>query len=248
MSINHHPDSELLAAYAAGSLPLSQALCVSAHIEMCHECKTNSRRLNNLGGFVFEQSDREKVSHELKAKVLAQLDKSPDKAPSPERTPVKRAEENTEGNNSHIPRSLKQFIPTTFENLHWKRVSPSIKQAHLCTDSDGSQIALLSIKAGGKAGHHTHLGEELTMILKGAFSDETGIFQKGDFMLRNDNHKHRPIATKDGECICLTVLNAPIQFTGYFNRWLNPILRRNHPNPSPKQIESKPMVSHEGRV
>lgn len=228
MSINHHPDAELLAAYSAGSLPLSQALCVSTHIEMCNECKTNNRRLNNLGAFVFEQSTRAKVSQSLKDKVLAQLDH-----PSPVLSSRKKVQntEITQPKDSSIPKSLRQFIPTSFDKLHWKRVSPSIKQAHLCTDNDGSQIALLSIKAGGKAGHHTHLGEELTMILKGAFSDETGIFQKGDFILRDDNHKHRPMATKDGECICLTVLNAPIQFTGYFNRWLNPILRRSHTIP-----------------
>jgi anti-sigma factor ChrR (cupin superfamily) len=29
----NHPYDELLAAYSAGSLPLSQALCISAHLD-----------------------------------------------------------------------------------------------------------------------------------------------------------------------------------------------------------------------
>ena len=32
---NKHPQDELMAAYSAGSLPLSQALCISAHLEHC---------------------------------------------------------------------------------------------------------------------------------------------------------------------------------------------------------------------
>ncbi|MFT5084656.1 MAG: putative transcriptional regulator [Lentisphaeria bacterium] len=237
MFINHHPDSELLTAFAAGSLPLSQALCVSTHIEMCQQCQANNRRLKRLGAFVFDASAPAKVSRSLKDSVLKQLD-APSKVQVPVKVQVqvqvqpKLAAQAQQGALDHaIPKSLRQFIPNSFADLSWKRVSPSIKQVNLCTDGNGAQVALLSINPGGKSGVHTHMGEEITMILKGAFSDETGIFQKGDFVLRDSRHKHKPIATKDGECICLTVLDAPIQFTGVFTRWLNPLLRRSYDVP-----------------
>lgn len=87
---------------------------------------------------------------------------------------------------------------------------------------------MLRIKPGGKAATHTHTGDEYTLILEGGFSDESGIYGEGDFLLRNGSHKHKPIATKDKECLCLTVTDAPIEFTGFFTRWLNPLIRKSH--------------------
>ena len=114
------------------------------------------------------------------------------------------------------------------DSLEWVRVSPSIKIATLCRDKDGSQVALSRVQPGGKMPHHAHTGDELTLVLEGSFSDVDGIYRKGDFILRNSGDRHKPVVTKDAECICLMVLDAPIQFTGFFTRWLNPILRHNH--------------------
>jgi len=225
MIVNHHPDSDLLAAFSAGSLPLSQALCVSAHLEMCPECRISLSSLNKLGAHVFNQMKPSKISDDLKQSVFNQLDGSPAHDPvveNPTRNKVGRVD-------SGVPICLQQFVHRDYNSLSWHWVSPSIRQANLCIDGNGAQVALLRIKPGGKANRHSHMGEEITMVLKGAFSDESGIFRQGDFVLRGSDDKHRPIATRDSECICLTVLDAPIQFTGYFTRWLNPLLRLAHP-------------------
>ncbi len=225
MLVNHHPDSERLTAFSAGSMPLSQALCVSAHLEMCPDCRADLDSLNKLGSHVFNQMKPSRVSNDLKQSVFKQLNDTQTHDPvsnSPARNETGRVA-------SGVPKCLFQFIDDDYDSLDWHWVSPSIRQANLCVDGNGAHVALLRIKPGGKASHHTHMGEEITMVLKGAFSDESGIFQQGDFVVRGSNDKHRPIATKDSECICLTVLDAPIQFTGYFSRWLNPLLRRAHP-------------------
>lgn len=255
MKVNYHPSTELLTSYAAGSLPLSQALCLSAHLEMCQTCKQNYKRLKGLGAFMFGQhtqqepgtSARETSSHKnLRQRVfdligsadLAGTEDGPtgvsaehgQEEQNQERQPASLANRQFDKKTTRIPKCLQQFIPGSYDELPWKRVSPSIRQVNLCSDENGAQIALLKIKPGGSSGHHTHMGDEYTMVLKGAFSDETGIFQQGDFIVRDKRHRHRPIATKDSECICLTVVEAPIQFTGYFSRWLNPLLRFIHPS------------------
>jgi len=224
MLVNHHPTDELLTVYCAGSLPLSQALCLSAHIEMCKKCQTNVQRLNKLGACIFNHTKPATVSSDLKEKIFSQLDQQLHHL----KTTVKKSIA-VDQTIEEVPKCLKQFIPSNYDELNWHRVSFSIRQANLCTDGNGAQVALMRIKAGGKAGLHTHMGNEFTTVLKGAFSDETGLFQQGDFVVRDSQHKHRPAATKDSECICLTVLEAPIQFTGYLSRWLNPLLRRGHP-------------------
>lgn len=245
MKVKYHPSTELLTAYAAGSLPLSQALCLAAHIEMCQHCKQNYKRLKSLGGYMFGMSNAEQevksaqqtVSHNsLRQRVFDLIGgETTEEYLAPQAVAATAGQgpgiitPRTSKNASNVPKCLRQFVPTSYEALSWKRVSPSIKQATLCSDVNGAQVALLRIKPGGSSGHHTHMGDEYTTVLKGAFSDETGIFQEGDFVVRDNRHRHRPIATKDSECICLTVVEAPIQFTGFFSRWLNPLMRLVHP-------------------
>lgn len=211
---NHHPTPELLTAFSAGSLQLSHALCVSTHIDQCQECRSNLQRLNTIGSHLFESLEPTQLSDGLKQRVLAALDQHDANEPTTAANPVNEA----------IPRGLRQFISSDYDSLRWRPLSPSIKKVKLYTDSRGENVELLRIKPGGKAATHTHTGDEYTVILEGSFSDESGIYTKGDFILRDGRHRHKPIATKDQECICLTVTDGPIAFTGFFTRWLNPLL------------------------
>jgi len=213
-----HPDESLLTAYAAGSLQLSQALCISTHIEHCSKCQQAVQRLNKLGSELMQQLKPSPTSSDLKASLLAQLDNLEDR---PEIvTPVRV--------DNSIPRCLRQFVHSDYKNLAWKRVSTDIHSVELCRDSNGAKVELLRIKPGGAATTHTHMGDEYTVILEGSFSDELGVYSKGDFLLRDASHRHRPVATQDGECICLAVTEGPIQFTGLFSRLLNPFIRRSY--------------------
>lgn len=218
---NHHPTPELLAAFSAGNLPLSQALCVSAHAENCSECTANLSRLDALGAQMMGDLSAQSGVDELKTKVLDQLSDEAPLTPSMSRTIPPSSP-------SNIPRCLQQFIHSDYDALTWNYVSPSIKAAKLCTDTNGAKVEMLRIKPGGKAATHTHTGDEYTVILEGSFSDESGIYREGDFILRNGSHKHKPIASMDQECICLTVTHAPIKLTGFFTRWLNPLMNRQY--------------------
>ncbi|MDH5353708.1 MAG: ChrR family anti-sigma-E factor [Gammaproteobacteria bacterium] len=211
-----HPDETLLTAYSAGSLPLSQALCISAHVEHCPTCQQEIKHLNDLGSELMQQLKPSPGSTDLKAQLLARLDSLDETHEAPTRI------------DKTISRCLHQFIKNGYQNLAWKRVSPDIHSVELCRDSNGAKVELLRIKPGGAATTHTHLGDEYTVILEGSFSDESGLYQKGDFLLRDASHQHRPVATQDGECICLAVTEGPIQFTGLFSRLLNPLIRRSY--------------------
>ena len=89
-------------------------------------------------------------------------------------------------------------------------------------------MELLKIRPGGSASTHTHLGDEYTVILEGSFSDEKGVYRRGDFVVKDSSDQHTPVATKDQECICLAVTEGPVQLTGFFSRLLNPLLRRGY--------------------
>jgi putative transcriptional regulator len=127
-----------------------------------------------------------------------------------------------------VPRCLRQFVSGGYDQLRWKRVSPDIHSVELCRDSNGARVELLKIKPGGSASTHTHLGDEYTVILEGSFSDESGVYRRGDFVVKDSSDRHTPVATQDQECICLAVTEGPIQLTGLFGRLLNPLLRRGY--------------------
>ena len=215
---NNHPYDELLAAYSAGSLPLSQALCISAHLEHCQSCGQRLQQLNHVGSELMQQLKPSKVSDELKTKLLGMLDSLPEDLPDDESPEV----------DSGVPRCLRQFVERNYDDLDWKRVSADIHSVELCRDSNGARVELLKIKPGGSAMTHTHMGDEYTVILEGSFSDESGLYGQGDFLVRDENDQHTPVATQDRECICLAVTEGPIQFTGFLHRLLNPFIRRGY--------------------
>jgi putative transcriptional regulator len=101
---------------------------------------------------------------------------------------------------------------------------PKIRSVRLATGDEYS-VALQRVEPGCKVPRHDHRGLEFTVVLSGSFSDEFGVYGDGDFMLREPGQRHLPLAAQNEECICLTVQQAPVRFTGWFWRCLNPLLR-----------------------
>ena len=93
------------------------------------------------------------------------------------------------------------------------------------TGDPGFEFSLLRIRAGGFIPTHRHRGTEMTLVLQGGFSDATGTYHRGDFLMRGSEDEHAPRALDDEDCICLAVLDAPLRFTGWQHRWMNPFLR-----------------------
>jgi putative transcriptional regulator len=221
--ILHHPSTEMLAEYASGALPMSHNLCVATHLEHCPTCQHEYARLNQVGAALFDSLAADSGTpnpdeQALKDRIFQQLD-----SVAPVAVSAKPA-----STQNGIPKALRQWIPENYDQLSWFRLTPAFRLVTLLKDRDGAQIALSRVKPGGRMGHHRHTGTELTVVLKGAFSDDSGLYKKGDFVVRDARHRHRPVVTRDAECICLMVTAAPIQFTGRLTRWLNPLLRWQH--------------------
>ena len=65
----------------------------------------------------------------------------------------------------------------------------------------------------------------MTLVLQGGFSDSAGSYHEGDFIYREADELHAPTALQSEDCICLAVLDAPLKFTGWKYRWMNPFLQ-----------------------
>jgi putative transcriptional regulator len=225
-----HPDEMTLMDYAAGSLSIPQALAVSVHLCFCHECRGLVKNLNHLGGALLETLNPASTDDAAFDALMAQLDVPAEPAAvalvnekkhAPIHTPMMTNESVAGG----FVNPLLRYLPCALEDLPWKRQTKEISHFDLTSlvNVKGFRVALQKIKAGAKIPHHTHKGIEYTVLLSGGFSDEMGVYHTGDFVARDASHHHSPVALQNEDCVCLTVLSAPLKFTGWY-RLLNPFI------------------------
>lgn len=211
--INNHPDTRILNEFAAGSLPLAQSTCVSLHLNYCEKCQRNSEQLQQLGASLFEQLAPTPVDDSLLDAVMSRLDEEP---------PLSYGGD--DAGSEVYPSLLQRLMSGNYDELEWKRVTSGLQISRLRTGDSENEFALYHINAGASIPRHTHRGTELTLVLEGSFSDEAGVYQQGDFLIRDAEHVHTPTAAQTSDCICIGVLDAPIRFTGWKHRVLNPFL------------------------
>lgn len=210
---NHHPSNDFLMEHAAGTLPVAQAACISAHLNYCDRCRRVHDHMQNIGGVMLERLEPVPVSEAVLDAVLGRLGE-----PEPLHHPQAKAAVD-------LPALLSRIINGDFSQLVWKRITKSLSISYLSTGDSDYEFALYRIAAGGRIPEHQHAGTEMTLVLEGGFSDSKGHYQPGDFIYRVADEKHAPVALDGEDCICLAVLDAPLRFTGWNYRWLNPFLQ-----------------------
>lgn len=209
--IHHHLSDDLLAGYAAATLPEAFSLLVASHVSLCDECRARLESLEAVGGAVLETVPVAMAEGALAA-TLARIG---DAAPAPRPVPAPRGV---------FPAPLRRYVGGDVEAVRWRPVGGGVRQAILPTSS-GASARLLYIPGGVGVPDHGHRGTELTMVLQGAFRDETDRFGPGDVEIADPSVQHTPVAEMGAPCICLAVTDAPLRFRGVIPRLLQPFVR-----------------------
>ncbi len=204
----HTPDS-MLAAYAAGTLPHAFSVVVASHISLCDQCRTALGAHQAVGGLVLEEVDAVGVSGGLKSDILAQLDDPYTPEPVYDRSGIYPGP---------VMEALKGRAP------RWKTLGMGVRQSILSAGREGS-VRLLYIPPGQAVPDHSHNGLELTLVLQGSFSDETGRFGVGDLEIGDESLHHTPTADPGDPCICLAATDAPLRFDAFIPRLLQPLFK-----------------------
>ncbi len=239
----HHPDQNLLTEFVAGSLEHAPAIAISAHLHYCARCRNEVKRLEEIGGTLLfsapvtgdtDPSTQEDAFNRLMSQVETQQthtcsepvikneyrdNDSQDDALAINQS--KKIATKLEG----LPTTVRKMLTT--QPIKWKRVTANLKSASLIAGQDKYGVSLQKIQAGGRVPEHDHRGDELTVVLKGSFSDEDNVYQQGDFLLKRSGDKHQPIASNNQDCLCLSVEAAPVKLTSVWGKLLNPFLRIN---------------------
>lgn len=62
-------------------------------------------------------------------------------------------------------------------------------------------------------------------MLAGSFEDGDDVFARGDIEEADDTLLHTPKATAGEDCICLAVTEAPLRFSSWIVRLIQPLLK-----------------------
>ncbi|MGA0347406.1 MAG: ChrR family anti-sigma-E factor [Alphaproteobacteria bacterium] len=216
MSIIHHPNEETLLDYSSGALGESWSIAVATHLAVCPECRQTISDLEAVAGSLLDVSEEIKLENGVLENILDRLDQE-DEQPVPVNGSPPKEE-------TCLPNPLRKYAGGDIDKLKWRRLGPSAHQLVICSDEDGSVARLLRIPAGRPVPEHGHGGEEMTLVLRGAFEDQLGLYQRGDVQTVDSTVIHKPFAVPGEECICLAVTNAPLRFSSLAARFLQPVI------------------------
>lgn len=218
--VKYHPDTRYLTEYAAGSLERSIALCVSVHLHYCPPCRAKVRDLCSLGAELFTRLEPLAPAAEAFARVERSLDALPP-------TRLRRADPAQEVEPRApavpiLPAAIHKLTQGDLNKLKWNSLGKSFRYFRIPA-GDSRLTQLLHIRAGGRVPRHRHIGEEITVVLEGSFSDREDHYHQGDFIVRSSGEQHRPVASQHEDCLCLATLDAPNTMTNWLYRLLEPL-------------------------
>lgn len=201
---------DLFLAYAAGRLAEPAELAVATHLAMSPDGRGRVLMLETIGGVLLDDELPAELAPDAMERMLDRLDRDP--PPAPAAPPP-----------ADTPAPLALYLPQGLRNVQWKKRGP-IQEAMLDMADSSHTVRLLKLTPGRRLPTHTHEGYELTVVLEGAFHDETGQYRKGDIAIADRSIEHSPVVDGTSDCICLAVNDAPLRLTG-LGRLLNPFIR-----------------------
>ncbi|KAA2313424.1 transcriptional regulator [Pseudooceanicola sediminis] len=209
-AIAHHIPEQMIAGYVSGTLPPAFEMVVAAHVSMCDACRAALEAHETLAGALLEATTQEQpIENDLLSRVMDRLDAPAAPAPQVRRMDIYPGP---------VAAALDHKPP------RWRAAGGGVRQQILFEDGKGS-VRLLYIPGGMAVPDHGHRGTELTMVLSGAFHDETGQFGVGDVEVADESLEHTPTADAGEPCICLAATDARLRFNSILPRLAQPFLR-----------------------
>lgn len=222
MNITHHISDELLFDYANGALEEGWSIAVATHLALCPSCRKRLATMEAAGGMALEAIEIEPVSAPTEdfswEAMRARIHNSEPDVSVPARP------KHFGRKAASIPEPLRSYIGGDVDAVKWKPLGLGAYHYPIKTSDDDISVRLLRIPAGKPVPEHTHGGRELTLVLKGSFSDISGRFGPGDFEETDESVDHQPIADPGEDCICLAVTDAPLKFKSRIVRMIQPLL------------------------
>jgi putative transcriptional regulator len=199
----------LLLQYAAGSLDLAQRLVVATHLSISPQARHVVRRYEELGAALLtECCDPVEMSARSLDRVLNMLENRP--APQPKPQPQVRML-----GDIPLPECLYNALREhALEQMRWQRLCKGIQSCELPVGSRRSHATFVRFDPGAFAPPRRRV-TEVTLVIKGSFSNETGTYQYGDLVItESEEPGYEAHACQEEGCVNLTASSAPMRLSG----------------------------------
>ena len=206
---------ELLLDYASGAAPEPVALAIATALDLNPAHRDAYAQLNAVGGAMIDAIDSaDAVNEAMIDALLARIDGE-----------AQDADDFGQTASSDVPPALQAYIGRSFADLHWRSLASGVEEHVIATNVRGWRTSLLRIAPGKSMPMHSHGGDELTLVLKGSYTDCNGYFGPGDLEVAGPDDEHKPVADAQTGCLCLAVLSAPLRLSGFVGWFVNPFLK-----------------------
>jgi putative transcriptional regulator len=217
--IRHHPSEATLVGYAAGTLWEAAKPVVAAHLARCPDCRAKLALAEAIGGLLLEGLPPTPLAPDALRRTMERLDDGPGPA---------AAGAGGAAPGTGVPAGAAADEPLTatlrglglpVRRLRW--LAPGLRHAVLLRcgpGRGGGTLRLLRVRPGAAVPRHAHRGAELTLVLEGAFADETGRYGPGDLAEAEAEVSHRPVAEGPADCVCLVAAQGLPRFGGLLGR------------------------------
>jgi len=197
MNPRHHPSQDILTAYAGGVLEPGFGLVVGAHVESCRACQVKIGLFEAVSGAALSALPDADLDAGALGRIWSRLDEHAAPTPTIDTRPLL----------ARLPLKTKKWI------------APGVWVAGVATPhARNNRVYVLSVAAGAPTARHEHSGAEFCTVLKGAYRDEVGLFQAGDFAAAADDFNHQPMVEGDEACVCLFATEGRLKPQGLLGR------------------------------
>lgn len=216
--INFHPTQQQLSDFAQGLSAPALSLVISAHADMCPQCKRQISQLESASAKILVEQPFDRMAEQPTdfASMLAEITCLP-AAEGPSNISQSHQIE-LDGRKFTVPRALKRYVEKTG---NWSHLLGNLWQAPVDLGPIG-KANFIFMQKQGRVPEHTHRGTELTLVIDGEFSDGISHYDTGDFILMNSENTHAPYSEASEGCLVFTIVDAPLHFTSGIARLLNP--------------------------
>ncbi len=220
MTISHHLDDATIMGLAAGSLPAAFAIVASGHIDHCPDCRVKVAKAQLFGGAVLQDIAPVALSQGAANNLLERLEADDRRTGNcePARLP-------DHDDDALLPPAVASLLGVPLSEIKWKRAGRGISTFQIDLGDDAaSKLFLMKIAAGRAVPEHGHAGQEVTLILSGAYNDECGRFARWDVADLDHEVEHQPVVEEDEDCICLVAVEKPARFKDILPRLFQPMV------------------------
>jgi len=120
-----------------------------------------------------------------------------------------------------LPSPVREAAFAALERGAWSFGGFGIRRLPLAVGGD-AHVEIMRIEPGFGAAEHDHAGEELTLVLTGAYQDGQARYAAGDLSVAGPGFSHVPVAEPGEICYVLALSYGPPKFHGLFGvlqRW-----------------------------